>query len=54
MADRKGDPLRQPPECKGGSTSCPNLKLVYAGYVGDRYICEVCGESFYVDEDEMR
>jgi len=52
--DIKGDKAKQPAGCKDGSTDCPNLKNIYEGYDGERWQCEVCGESFYLDYDEMR
>jgi hypothetical protein len=54
MADRRGDPSKQPPECKGGATSCPNLEETGGGMDGEQYNCKVCGEAFYLDYDEMR
>lgn len=54
MPDRKGDPAKQPPECKGGSMSCPNLKETGGGFEGERYDCEVCGEHFFLDYEDMK
>lgn len=66
MSDRKGDPAKQPPECtpvftpfpgetnRGTWSQCPNLKETGGGFEGERYRCEVCGESFFLDYDEMR
>ncbi len=66
MADIKGDPAKQPPECKpvftpipnnppfGTWSRCPNLKEVGGGMEGERYRCEVCGESYFLDYDDMR
>jgi hypothetical protein len=54
MSDHKGDPSKQPPECKNGSTRCPNIKNTYEGFDGERWRCNVCGESFFLDYDEMR
>ena len=54
MTDRKGDPSKQPPECHGdGVNVCPHLKEVGGGFDGERYRCDVCGESFFLDYDEM-
>lgn len=62
----KGDPAKQPPECKpvftpapnnppfGTWSQCQNLKCIYEGMDGERYRCEVCGESYFLDYDEMR
>lgn len=58
MADRKGDPNKQPPECGrrgqriGGR--CPHIKETGGGFDGERYDCDVCGEHYYLDYDEMR
>lgn len=57
MSDTSGDASKQPDECKAlGSykMACKNLKEVGGGFDGERYRCEVCGESFYLDYDEMR
>lgn len=59
MSDRKGDPLKKPPECgirdgRGASWDCPHLKEVGGGFEGERYKCEVCGEYFYLDYEEMK
>lgn len=53
MADIKGDPTKQPPGCKGDS-SCPNMKEAGGGFSGERYRCEVCGESYFLDYEEMK
>jgi hypothetical protein len=71
MSDRKGDPAKQPPECKpvftphpepkppgavgqGTWSQCPNLQCTYESMDGERWGCEVCGESYYLDYEEMR
>lgn len=55
MADIKGDPNKQPDECRAShQIKCPNLKCAYEGMDGERYRCEVCGESYFLDYDEMR
>lgn len=54
MADHKGDKSKQPPECKDGSTSCPNIKCLYEGANGERWRCGKCGESFWLEYDDMR
>lgn len=33
---------------------CPNLKETGGGMDGERWECTVCGESYYLDYDEMR
>jgi hypothetical protein len=66
MGDRKGDKSKQPPECeprftpsahdphRGVWSQCPNLKETGGGMAGERYDCDVCGESYFLDYDEMR
>ncbi len=57
MSDRDGDPAKQPPECQAlGSykMKCPNLKETGGGMAGERYDCEVCGEHFYLDYEDMK
>lgn len=72
---KKGDPAKQPPECKsvftphppemsekeklirGGTgtwSTCPNLQETGGGFEGERYECTVCGESYFLDYDDMR
>ena len=33
---------------------CRNMKMTYEGFDGERYRCKVCGESYFLDLDEMR
>lgn len=67
MADHEGDATKQPPNCKpvftpipnhpqglGNWSQCPNLKNTYEGMDGERYRCEVCGKSYFLDYDDMR
>lgn len=58
MTDRKGDPTKQPPNCKPKlftRNPCQNMKeRVLTDMNGETYRCDVCGESFYLDYDEMR
>lgn len=55
MTDRAGDPNKQPAECKAvGVTRCPNMKETGGGFEGERYRCEVCGESYYLDYEDMK
>jgi len=52
-----GDKSKQPKECTTDDTGrivCPHLKCTYEGFDGERYRCEVCGESYFLDYDEMR
>jgi len=53
MTDIPGDKTKQPPECKE-DTACPNMKEVGGGFEGERYRCEVCGASFFLDYEEMK
>ena len=55
MADHAGDPAKQPPACREkGVTQCPNMRETGGGMEGERYRCEVCGESYFLDYDDMR
>ena len=53
MTDTPGDKTKQPPECNE-DTRCPNIKCTYEGMDGERYRCETCGASFYLDYEEMK
>lgn len=51
----KGDKSKQPPECTVDKDSrCPFLKEVGGGMDGERYRCDRCGESYFLDYEEMR
>jgi hypothetical protein len=53
--DRKGDKSKQPNNCMvDHDNRCPNLKEVGGGMQGERYRCDVCGESYFLEYDEMR
>jgi hypothetical protein len=39
---------------QGTWSQCPNLREVGGGMEGERYACEVCGESYFLDYDDMR
>ena len=55
MADREGDETKKPDICKAsGITRCPNMKETGGGFDGERYRCEVCGATYYLDYEEMR
>jgi hypothetical protein len=56
MSNSDGDPNKQPPECKAliSKTACPNIKNTYEGMDGERWCCDVCGESFFLDYEEMK
>jgi hypothetical protein len=63
---RNGDKSKQPPECAprftpsaqnprlGVWSRCPNLKETGGGMSGEQYDCAVCGESYFLDYDDMR
>lgn len=53
MADYDGDPTKKPTECIN-VTRCPNMKETGGGFEGERYRCDVCGASYYLDYDDMR
>ena len=54
MADRKGDPAKKPEGCQGTESTCPNIKEVGGGFEGERYSCEVCGEYYFLDYEDMK
>lgn len=56
MVDYVGNPNEQPPECKIGEPGgkCPHLKCTYKGFDGERYRCERCGESYWLDYEDMK
>jgi len=57
MTDRPSDPNKRVPECRTHirSTDCPNLvETNPTDMSGEHYRCDVCGESFRLDYDEMR
>lgn len=33
---------------------CPNVKETHSDMSGERYRCEKCGYSYYLDYEEMR
>lgn len=33
---------------------CTNLKCTYEGMDGERYRCDVCGRSYFLDYEDMR
>jgi len=55
--DTEGDKNKRPPECKTEIDlfKCPHLiERNLTDMHGERYRCDVCGKSFYLDYDEMR
>ena len=49
-------PTPRPPGAVGDGvwSQCPNIKETYSGMDGERYRCAVCGESYFLDYDDMR
>lgn len=37
-----------------GPMQCKNMRCTYEGMDGERYRCEMCGESYFLDYEEMR
>ncbi len=48
------DIMQDGPNAKGRWTQCPNLKEVGGGVAGERYRCDVCGKSYFLNYDDMR
>lgn len=48
------DPMMDAPNAQGRWTQCPNLKEDGGGMSGERYRCDVCGKSYFLDYDDMR
>ena len=38
----------------GTWSQCPNLKEIGGGFDGEQYDCQVCGERYFLDYDDMR
>lgn len=53
-ADFPRDFRQDTTNAKGRWTQCPNLKEVGGGFSGERYRCDVCGKSYFLDYDDMR
>lgn len=57
MADRRGDPTKQPEICKRliSKTSCPNMRETSSNtdMDGETYDCPVCGEYFRLYYEDM-
>jgi hypothetical protein len=59
---RYGDESKKPVECEYKESAkhglldahCPNLKEVGGGMSGERYRCDLCGYSFFLDYEEMK
>lgn len=50
------DKQTRPPSvtCTAPGLSCPHLKSTYDGWDGERYRCEVCGKSVWLDYEDMK
>ena len=55
MADRSGDPNKQPAECNINASPprCPHMKCTYEGWDGESYSCERCGERYKLYYEDM-
>lgn len=40
--------------CEKPSDCCPNVKEVGGGFEGERYRCDVCGYSYFLDYEDMK
>lgn len=49
-----GEPKPRGAVGNGAWSRCPNLKETGGGMDGERWSCAICGESFFLDYDEMR
>ncbi len=53
----EGDPTKRPPECHTAENTydCPHLtERDLTNMSGERYRCDVCGKSFFLDYEDMR
>ena len=39
---------------RGRLDQCKNMRCTYEGLDGERYRCDVCGRSYFLDYEEMR
>ena len=39
---------------RGSLDRCANMRCTYEGMDGERYRCDRCGESYFLDYEEMR
>ena len=39
---------------RGNLDKCKNMRCTYEGMDGERYRCDRCGESYFLDYEEMR
>lgn len=40
--------------CAYPNRACPYMKETHSDFHGERYRCEMCGKSNYLDYDDMR
>ena len=48
------DPFKTGVSRQGTWSQCPNLKTSYEGWDGERWDCDVCGKSYFLDYEEMK
>lgn len=55
-APATGDVQNKAGKCVGvaGPKMCENLKCTYEGMDGERYRCDVCGRSYFLDYEDMK
>ena len=52
-----GEDSKKPDDCikLGRAISrCSNMKETYSDMSGERYLCEVCGATYYLDYEDMK
>lgn len=53
--ERGLDGVIRPADCTPATNHrCPNMKEVGGGFEGERYRCDVCGEGYYLDYEDMK
>lgn len=56
MADIKGDPTKQPIECRinDAPPRCPNIDTISETMSGETWKCNVCGERYKLYYEDMQ
>lgn len=56
VTDTKGNPDKQPPECKINEAPprCPHCICTYEGWDEETYNCETCGEHYKLYYEDMK